>query len=126
MHPHVALLVKAKLEKLLHTNFIRPLAYASWISNIVPISKKDGSVHIYIDFYDVKKTCPKDDFPLPRIDTIVDLTEGHSMFSLMDGFSSYNQIKIAPKDQEKTIFTCAWGTFYFNAIFTPCCANDSK
>lgn len=90
IHPHIALLVKVELEKLINTNFIQPLAYGSWISNIVPISKKNGSIHICIDFRDANKACPKDDFPLPNIDTIVDLTMGHSMFSLMDGFLGYN------------------------------------
>jgi hypothetical protein len=108
--------VKAELEKLISTNFIRPLAYASWISNIVPISKKNGSIRIYINFQDLHKACPKDDFPLPNIKTIVDLTVGHSMFSLMDGFSRHNQIIIAPEDQEKKIFTCAWGTFCWNVM----------
>ena len=116
MHRHVALLVKEELEKLISTNFIWPLAYASWISNIVPISKKDGSIRICINFWDVNKACPKDDFPLPNIDTIVDLTLGHSMFSLMDRFLAYNHIRIAPKDQEKTTFTCAWGMFCWNVM----------
>lgn len=56
MHPHIALLVKAKLEKLINTNFIRPLAYASWISNIVPISKKNGSICICINFSGFKQS----------------------------------------------------------------------
>ena len=47
---------------------------------------------------------------------IVDMIAGYAMYSLMDGFSSYNQIKIAPEDQEKTSFTCAWGTFYWNVM----------
>lgn len=111
MHLHIALLVKAELLKLLDVGFIRPIAYPQWVSNIVPVSKPDKSIRICTDFRDLNNACPKDDFPLPNIDIIVDLTEGHSMFSLMDGFSRYNQIKIAPKDQEKTAFTCPWGTF---------------
>lgn len=116
MHPHIAMSVKEELEKLVNTYFIRTLAYASWISNIVPISKKNGSICICIDFWDLNKACPKDDFPLPNINTIVDLIVGHSMFSLMDRFSRYNQIIIAPKDQEKKSFTCAWGTFCWNVM----------
>ena len=90
MHPHIALLVKAELEKLISTNFISFLPYASWISNIVPISKKNGSIHICNIFQDLNKACPKDDFPLPNINTIVDVTIGHFIFSLMDGFLRYN------------------------------------
>ncbi len=111
MHPHIALLVKAELEKLLSANFIRVINYVEWIPNIVPISKHDKSIWVYIDFKDLNKACPKDDFSLPNINMIVDMTMGYEMYSLMDDFSSYNQIKIAPKDQEKIAFTCAWGTF---------------
>ena len=68
------------------------------------------------DFRDVNKACPKDDFPLPNIDMIVDMTSGFKMYSLMDGFSGYNQIKSAPEDQEKTAFTCAWGTLCWNVM----------
>lgn len=67
-------------------------------------------------FQDLNKACLTDDFPLPNIDTIVDLIAGYSMFSLMDRFSGYNQIRIAPKDQEKTTFTCVWGMFCWNVM----------
>ena len=107
MHPHVAILFKAELEKLLKARFIRVINYAEWISNIVPISKHDKSIRVCIDFRDLNLACPKDDFPLPDIVMIVDMTAGYEMFSLMDGFSGYHQIKIALEDQEKTAFTCA-------------------
>ncbi|GLJ55837.1 hypothetical protein SUGI_1198920 [Cryptomeria japonica] len=116
MHPQVALLVKAELEKLLDVGFIRPIDYPEWISNLVPVSKPDRNIRICTDFRDINKACPKDDFPLPNIDLIVDLTEGHEMLSLMDGFSGYNQIRIAPEDQHKTSFTCPWGTFCWNVM----------
>lgn len=116
MHPQVALLVKVELEKLLDVGFIRPIDYPEWISNLVPVSKPDCSIRICTDFRDINKACPKDDFPLPNIDLIVDLTAGHAMLSLMDGFSGYNQIKIASEDQHKTTFTCPWGTFYWNVM----------
>lgn len=106
MHPHVALLVKVELQKLLDVGFIRPVDYAEWISNLVPVSKSDGSVRVCTDFRDLNKSCPKDDFPLPNIDMIVDSTVGHEVLSLMDGFLGYNQIKIAAEDQIKTTFTC--------------------
>ena len=116
MHPHVALLVKAELEKLLKANIIRAIDYVEWISNIIQVSKHDKSIWVCTDFWDLNKAFPKDDFPLPNIDMIVDMTVGYAMYSLMDGFSGYNQIKIAPKDQEKTTFTCAWGTFCWNVM----------
>lgn len=116
MHPHIALMVKAELKKLLDVGFIRAIDYAEWISNIVPVSKPDKSIRICIDFRDLDKACLKDDFPLPNIDIIVDLIAGHEMLSLMDGFSIYNQIKIVPEDQEKMAFTCPWGTYCWNVM----------
>ena len=105
MHPHVALLVKEEIEKLLKAGFVRAIDHAEWISNIVPVSKHDKSICVCTDFRDLNLACPKDDFPLPNIDMIMDMTAGYEMYSLMDGFSGYNQIKIAPEDQEKTAFT---------------------
>ena len=116
MHPHVALLVKAELEKLLKAGFIRAIDYAEWISNIVPVSKHEKSIRVCTNFCYLNLACPKDDFLLPNIDMIVDMMAGYEMYSLMDGFSGYNQIKIVPKDQEKIAFTCAWGTFCWNVM----------
>jgi hypothetical protein len=69
-----------------------------------------------MDFKDLNKASPKDDFPLPNIDIIIDLTIGHRILSLMDGFYSYNQIKIAHEDQDKKNFTCPWGTYIWNVM----------
>lgn len=96
MHPHVALFFKAELEKLLKVGFIRTIDYVEWISNIFLVTKHDKSIHVVTDFRDLNRACPKDEFPLPNIDMIVDMTAGYEMYSLMDGFSSYNQIKIVP------------------------------
>ena len=95
MHPKVALLVKAELAKLLEAKIIWSIDYSEWISNMVPITKPSGDIKICSDFRDLKKACPKDDFPLPNINMIVDLTVGHELLSLMDGFSRYNQIHIS-------------------------------
>ena len=83
------------------------------MSNPLIIPKLDGWIHIYIDFRDVKITFPKDDFPLLNIDTLVDNTIGHEIFSLMDGFSIYNQIMIAKEDKYKMTFTTPLGTYYY-------------
>ena len=55
-----------------------------------------------VDYRDLNRASPKDDFPLPHIDVLVDNTAQHKVFSFMDGFSGYNQIKMAPEDMEKT------------------------
>ncbi|RVW39426.1 Transposon Ty3-G Gag-Pol polyprotein [Vitis vinifera] len=72
-------------------------------------SLQDGKVRVCVDFRDLNKASPKDDFPLPHIDLLVDGTASHSMLSFMDGFSGYNQILMAPEDMEKTTFITEWG-----------------
>ena len=83
---------------------------------MVLVTKPSGEIRICTNFRDLNKACPKDDFSLPNIDMIVDLTAGHEILSLMDGFSRYNQIKIVEEDQHKTTFTTPWGTFFYNKM----------
>ena len=64
----------------------KPIHQAEWIANVVPIPKKDGKVRMCVDFRDLNKAFPKDDFPLPRIDVLVDSTVGSALMSFMDGF----------------------------------------
>ncbi|RVX04828.1 Retrovirus-related Pol polyprotein from transposon 17.6 [Vitis vinifera] len=78
--------------------------YPKWLANVVPVPKKDGKVRVCVDFRDLNKASPKDDFPLPHIDLLVDSTADHSMLSFMDEFSGYNHILMAPEDMEKTTF----------------------
>ena len=66
--------------------------YPEWLANVVPVPKKDGKVRVCVNFRDLNKASPKDDFPLPHIDMLVDSTAGHPMLSFMDGFSKYNKI----------------------------------
>ena len=78
--------------------------YPEWLANVIPVPKKDSKVRVCVDFHDLNKVGPKDDFPLLYIDMLVDSIVGHSMLSFMDGFSRYNQIMMAPEDMEKTSF----------------------
>ena len=87
--------------------------YPQWVANIVLVPKKDGKVRMCVDYQDLNRASPKDNFPLSHIDTLVDNTAKHSLFSFMDGFSSYNQIRMAPEDMEKTTFLTMWGTFWY-------------
>ena len=75
--------------------------------------QENGQVQICIDFRDLNRACPKDDFPLPHIDLLIDNTAGYEMLSFMDGFSGYNQIRLAEEDQDKTSFTTPWGTYCY-------------
>ena len=69
---------------------------AEWIANVVHVPKNDGKVRICMDFRDLNKICPKDDFPLPHIDVLVDNTADSALMSFVDGFSGYSQIKMVP------------------------------
>ncbi|PKI72454.1 hypothetical protein CRG98_007154 [Punica granatum] len=80
------------------------------------MEKKDGRVRVCVDYRDPNKANPKDNFPLPHIDVLVDNTTRHTLFSFMDGFSGYNQIRMAKKDKLKTTFTTMWGTFCYRVI----------
>ena len=80
------------------------------------VKKANGKWRLCIDFTDINKACPKDSFPLPRIDLIVDATAGHELLSFMDAFSGYNQISMDPNDQEKTSFVTAQGTYCYRVM----------
>ncbi|RVW87539.1 Transposon Ty3-G Gag-Pol polyprotein [Vitis vinifera] len=110
LHPRWSLQVKEEIQKQLNVGFISVVEYPEWLANVVPVPKKDGKVRVCVDFRDLNKASPKDDFPLPHIDLLVDSTAGHSMLSFMDGFSGNNQILMAPEDMEKTAFITEWGS----------------
>ena len=96
--------MKKEIQKQLSVGFLSVVEYPEWLANVVPVPKKDSKVRVCIDFQDLNKANPKNDFPLPHINMLVDSTVGHSMLSFMDGFSGYSQILMAPKDMEKTSF----------------------
>jgi hypothetical protein len=116
VNPRKAPTIKAEVEKLLNVGFIYPVPLTEWVSNPIPVDKKQGTIHVCMDFRDLNKSCPKDNFPTPFIDQIIDECAGSEIFSFMDGFSGYNQIQIKPEDQHKTTFICPWGTFAYRKI----------
>jgi hypothetical protein len=105
LHPSKVVAIKAEIDKLRVVGFIYPIAYTSWVSNPVPVNKKQGNIRVYRDFCDLNHACPKDNFPTPFIDQIIDECADHEALSFMDGFFGYNQIQIHPADQYKTSFT---------------------
>ncbi|RVW84676.1 Transposon Ty3-I Gag-Pol polyprotein [Vitis vinifera] len=116
LHPRWSLQVKEEIKKQLSVGFISVVEYPEWLANVVPVPKKDSKVRVCVDFRDFNKASPKDDFPFPHIDLLVDGTAGHSMLSFMDGFSGYNQILMAPEDMEKTAFITEWGTYCYRVM----------
>ena len=82
--------IKEGVEKQYNAGFLRMVNYLEWLANMVPVPKKDGKVRMCVDFRDLNKASPKDDFPLPHIDVLVDNTARHALLSFMDGFLGYN------------------------------------
>ncbi|CAL9012292.1 unnamed protein product [Prunus brigantina] len=115
-HPEVEKQIKVEIEKLLAVGFIKPIKHPTWLANIVPVKKKTGVIRVCIDYRDLNRACPKDEFPLPNMDILIDSTSGQGMLSFMDGFSGYNQIKMSPKDAEKTAFRTPYGNFYYTVM----------
>jgi len=88
--PELSKKIEEEVMKLLKVGFIEVSQYPEWVANIVPVMKKDGRVRVCVDYRDLNKASPKDDFPLPHIDVLVDSTARFELFSFMDGFSGYN------------------------------------
>ena len=93
-----------EVRKLLEANFIREIYYSNWLANVVMVKKANEKWRMCIDFMDLNRACPKDSYPLPRIDTLVDSTARHDLLSFMDAFLGYNQIKMNEDNQERTSF----------------------
>jgi hypothetical protein len=96
--------VKKEIEKMLEVGFIRPCRYAEWISSIVPVQKKDGRWRVCVDFRDLNRATPKDEYPMPIAEMLINVVDGNKIMSFMDANAGYNQIFMAPEDIHKTAF----------------------
>ena len=105
--------VIAEVDNMIAAGFIKEIQYPRWLSTIVPVEKKNGKVRVCVDFRDLNRACPKDDFPLPITEMVVDATTGFDALSFMDGSSGYNQIKMDPVDALDTAFRTPKGNFHY-------------
>jgi hypothetical protein len=96
--------VKKEIEKMLEAGLIRPCRFAEWISSTVPIQKKDGRWWVCVYFRNLNGATPKDEYPMPVAETLINAATGNKILSFMDGNAGYNQIFMAPKDIHKTAF----------------------
>jgi hypothetical protein len=92
VNPRKATTIKEKVEKLLNDDFIYLVQLTEWVSHSVLVNKKQGMIHVCIDFHDLNKACLKENFPTSFIDQIFDECTSYEVFSFMDGFSGYKQI----------------------------------
>ena len=104
----MAVKIKKEVQKQIDVSLLVTTEYPQWVANIMLVPKKDGKVRMCVDYRDLIKVSLKDDLPLPHINMMVDNKTKFKVFSFMDGFSGYNQIKMAPEDLEKTTFITPW------------------
>ena len=111
INPLLLPLVKAEIEKMHDARIIVPIRFSEWISNLVSVRKKTGEIRLCIDFRNLNRASLKENYPLPKMDHILQRVVGSRRISLLDGFSGYNQVLVFPSDQIKTAFSTLWGTF---------------
>ncbi|CAN6547132.1 unnamed protein product [Malus baccata var. baccata] len=134
LNPPMMEVVKKEIIKLLDCGVIYPISDSRWVSPVQVVPKKSGVTvvknaedelvptriqtgwRVCIDYRKLNNTTRKDHFPLPFIDQMLERLAGHSFYCFLDGYSGYNQIVIAPEDQEKTTFTCLFGTFAYRRM----------
>ncbi|KAM2922713.1 hypothetical protein COP2_039036 [Malus domestica] len=134
LNPPMMEVVKKEIIKLLDCGVIYPISDSHWVSPIQCVPKKSGVTvvenaenelvpmriqtgwRVCIDYRKINATTRKDHFPLPFLDQMLERLAGHSFYCFLDGYSGYNQIVIAPDDQEKTTFTCHFGTFAYRRM----------
>ena len=107
---------KDEVQKLIIAKFIREVYYSDWLANVVMVKKANGKWRMCVNFTDLNKACPKDNYLLLRIDKLVDSTAGHKLLSFMDAFSGYNRIRMDEADQEKTSFVTSQNLFCYEVM----------
>ncbi|KAI5335268.1 hypothetical protein L3X38_025401 [Prunus dulcis] len=134
LNPHMKEVVRAEVLKLLDVGIIYPISDSKWVSAVHVVPKRIGitvvknehkelvqtrpaaSWRVCTDYRKLNSDTRKDYFPMPFIDQMLERLAGHSYYCFLDGYSGYNQIVIAPEDQEKTTFTCPFGTFAYRRM----------
>ncbi|KAL0290959.1 UNVERIFIED_CONTAM: Retrovirus-related Pol polyprotein from transposon, partial [Sesamum radiatum] len=109
-------IIQAEVSKLMAAGHIKEIQFPEWLSNVVLVSKPGGKWRMCIDFRDLNEACPKDFYPLPRIDQLMDSTSGCELLSMMDASQGYHQIMLAPDDRKKVSFITSKGTFSYVAM----------
>ncbi|KAL2248431.1 UNVERIFIED_CONTAM: Retrovirus-related Pol polyprotein from transposon opus [Sesamum indicum] len=108
--------IREEVDRLLNAGYIMEVQYTNWLSNVVVVPKPGGKWRVCIDFTDLNKACPKDPYPLSRIDALVDSTAGYELFSMMDAYQGYHQIFMIEEDQDKTSFVTERGIYCYKVM----------
>jgi ribonuclease HI len=115
-NPILLPVIEKEVKKLLDAKIIVPLRYSDWVANLVPVRKKNGEIRLCVDFRNLNRSSLKDNYPLPKMDHVLERVVGANRMSMIDGFSGYNQIAMNELDREKTAFTTPWGTFMYDKM----------
>jgi hypothetical protein len=107
---------RVQLKNILDAKINVPLRYSEWVSNLVLFIKKNGEIRLFFDFRNLNRSSLKDNYPLPKMDHVLENVVGQNRISMIDDFSGYNKIVIHENDKEKTAFTTPWGTFMYDKI----------
>ncbi|RDX66937.1 Retrovirus-related Pol polyprotein from transposon 17.6, partial [Mucuna pruriens] len=110
------IVAQEETNKLLAADFMREVQYPTWLANVVMVKKASGKWRMCTDYTNLNKACPKDPYPLPNIDWLVDGVSGFALLRFMDAYSGYNQIWMHPQDEEKTAFITDVGAFYYKVM----------
>jgi hypothetical protein len=105
--------IREEVRKLLQAGFIEEVHHPMWLANPVVVSKANRKLPMCIDYTNLNKACPKDPYPLPRIDQIVDSTSGCDLLSFIDAYSGFHQIKMAKADWKHTAFVTVGGLYCY-------------
>ena len=106
-------IIDEEIAKLSIAGFIKEVYHPEWLANPILVRKKSGKWRMCVDYTGLNKVCPKDPFPLPRIDQIVDLTSGFETLCFLDAYSGYHQIVMKESDQLATSFITPFRSFCY-------------
>jgi len=113
INPTLAPKMQEELKRLREAGIIVPIRHSTWVSNLVPVRKKNGDIRLCVDFRNLNVSSLKDNYPLPNMEAMLQRVTGCELLSMMDGFSGYNQVKVKESEQYKTAFTTPWGTYVY-------------
>jgi hypothetical protein len=105
--------IQKEVQKLLDVGFIEEVHHPVWLANPVIVPKANGKLRMCIDYIILNKACPKDPYPLPRIDQIVDSTSGCDLLSFLDAYSGFHQIQMSREDRKHTAFVTVDGLYCY-------------
>ena len=105
--------ITEEIRKLEAVGLVRGVLHPTWLANPVVVRMANGKWRLRIDYMDINKAYPKDPFPLPRIDQIVDSVAGCERLSFLDAYSGYHQIQLYGPDEIKTAFITPFGCFCY-------------